>query len=559
MALREILAKFGFEFDKAKLREVNKEVEGTKDGIASVFKVLAAGAFIAGIKSFVGGIEHLGSSLNDLSEQTGLGTDNIQLFQYVAGTAGVEAEETSAAIRKLGVTLGNAAAGGADQAKAFTELGVKFSDAAGHARSLDDVFPDLIESFGKITDDGKASRLAVDLFGRSGVKLLGFLKQGKAGLEQFRGEFEALGGGMSAEAIKAADEYGDSLVGLDVAFTGLKSLIGAELFPILTDLVGYFTQGVAWLRHISKETELVKGGLIALGLAGVVALTALLAPFAPIIAAVATLTLFFDDLINFVEGNDSVIGAALNGLFGPDTAEKVRGNLNDFGKMIKDFFEDLIREPKKFFDELKKLYEDIQNFQNSSGVADRVSKAVSGGKLDLTDGGITEAILGKGAREAIWGSQATPNGGVAQPSTAETMGKAADSFAEDPIAAIKKTFGEIFAPSPTQELQKTYYQNVPAGQSPSDGKPDEGILDALKFMFSVGSPTAQASIPITAAVPGAPGTAPVNQLTQTVSNTFNLSADTPEAMRDAVVKGTTEGMGNERRNAQVSLESVGGR
>jgi hypothetical protein len=575
MALREILAKFGFEYDKAKLREVDAGVEKTKGTLQGVLATLAGAVFFNGVKNFIHGIEQLGSGLNDLSEQTGAGTESIQLFQFVTGQAGVEAEESAASIRKLSVTIGNAASGGAEQAKAFNELGIAFKDSQGHARSLDDVLPELFESFGKITDDAKASRLAVDLFGRSGVKMLGALKQGKAGFEAYREEFEALGGGMSAEAIAAADEYGDSLFKLNFAFTGMKSIIGAEVFPILTELVGHFTDMVAFARRFTKDTNLVKAAMVSLSIVGVAAITALLGPFAPIIAAVGALTLVIDDFISFLKGEDSLIGAIFNDLFGKETTSKIRAGLLDVGEEVKAFFEDLIKHPKKFVEDMTLLFKgissDVRKFLGLSSEAEsKVDRgvAVTPQQQAQADSdraffeSLPETFGSKGlskmivqdkyindifGRENVLGwfgknSDGSNKGNAAQPAPVMMPGGWATPEPMQPSPAWDSTQGKGTA------------EPVPVALSKPPDDWFSGLANSFGSIFGI-EPGAVA--PAQVAVPGQAAGA-TNTLEQTNHNHFHLTTETPEELKAAVEQGATNALGNERRNAQMALEQAGG-
>src|SRR6266496_4175466 len=108
MALREVLARFGFDFDKSKLDQVDKHVEKTKGHIEHATHEghgllgLFAGHFVFhALENFVEGIANTAVGLKHLSDQTGLTTDNIQLFEYGAGLAGIKTEEFELSVRKL--------------------------------------------------------------------------------------------------------------------------------------------------------------------------------------------------------------------------------------------------------------------------------------------------------------------------------------------------------------------------------------------------------------------------------------------------------------------------
>lgn len=510
MALREVLAKFGFEFDKAKLREVNSQVEQTEGLLKSAVGLLAGATLFHGIKSFVEDLEHTGSALKDLEEQTGLSAQNIQLFEYGAGLAGVKTEEWELATRKLAQSLGGAGEGAKQQNAAFAALGVHIKGADGQTRSLNEVLPDIVEGFGKIDDPSKKARLAVDLFGRSGVKLVGFLSEGKDGLDKLRQEFEELGGGFSEETIKAADAYGDNLLRLNVAATSLKSTLGNEILPVLSDIVRFIAKTIGKIREFAKGTELAKGTMIALGVAGVAGLTALLAPFAPIIAAVSALSLGLDDLINFLEGNDSLIGDALNKFLGEGGAEKVRTYLNDIGNEVANFFADLIKHPQKFFDDLAKM------------IDDQVNKIPLLGELNK--------FLGENPIVP------TPGGGV-MPVNKDVH----------PTRDLLEKIVQPTTPEQYAQLEKQV-----RGEVPPPPPSDDWFAKLANTLFGGGTAGIPAGFPATAPVPGQP----VNQIDQQNRVNITVQHDTPEEISRAVEQGATNALGNERRAALAALDQV---
>lgn len=516
MALREILAKFGFDYDKAKLREVSTDVDRTKGAVSGAVKAIGGAVFLRGLQGFISGIEDAGVAIHDLEEETGATARTIQLFTFGAGKAGVGAEEWEGSMRRLSLSLGRGAEGSEAQAAAFKTLGVATKDADGKTRSINDILPELVDGFGGIADPAKRSGLAVDLFGRAGTKMVGFLSQGKEGLAALAAEFDDLGGGLTEDAIKAAADYRDGLKRLDLAASGLKGQIGLGLFPALEKVVTGVAHGIAAFREFSKNSEIVKGALVSLGVAGVIALHALLAPVLPVIAAFTALALILDDLSVFFNGGKSLFGTELDKAFGKGTQDKVREGLQAIGDDVKKFFKDLTEEPKKFAKSIQDMLNEIANPFNPT---DDISK----NPTDIRRQAV-EHIGGKNVSEFLFGS----------------ADKGSKGFLDDPLAALSANHAAF---------EKANAEGaVHDPQLPSD----DWFARISNKLFGGGLPNVA---PAQAPLPGSPEN-PRPNLEQNNKITIQVVAGTSQEVVSAVETGAGRAVANERRAALASLEQT---
>lgn len=358
MALREIFAKFGFDFDKSKLKEINSAVDGVKKhakeaGGREGFGALAEGvkAAFAGILAsesvrFVNDIAEQAAQLKDASEQTGLATDELQAYSLAAEQAGASQSDFTAGLKRLSKELATGTDELGGKSKLFDKLKIQTKDASGQVRKFSDVLPEIADKIAGLQSPAEQTALAVQLFGRGGAKLLPILKQGAAGVKQLKQNLADLGGGFSQEAIDKADEYDDSVVRLEYSFRSFKSLIGVSVFPLLEKIVGILTRGTAWLTNFAKETTGVQTAIGGLAVALGVTLWTALAPFLLPGLAFAGIFLAVDDLVAFLQGKDSVIGRILDGWFGDGTADTVRAWCKDAGSAVLGLIEgplDLLR------------------------------------------------------------------------------------------------------------------------------------------------------------------------------------------------------------------------
>jgi len=334
MALREIIAHFGFDFDKSKADAVDKHIHGIKvhseeaaggvTGLIEAFKVVAGLEIFRLAKEFTESLSEQAVEIQHTAEATGLSTAELQAWQFGAKGAGIDAQEFSMSLRRLSTALAGGADEGGSQTKVFAKLKIATKDAAGHARALGDVLPEIADHFQKTEDGAGKAALAQELFGRAGARMIPLLNKGADGIAELRKEFGELGGGFSPEAIERAEEFHHATVRLGAAFDSFKSQLAIGILPRVETLLQYLTTGVTRLTEFAHETTLVESAVASVATALVVTLGGALAPFLFGALKFAAIYLAVDDLKGFLNGQNSAIGSILNHWFGDGTADVVR-------------------------------------------------------------------------------------------------------------------------------------------------------------------------------------------------------------------------------------------
>jgi len=214
----------GFESDANKAAEkIGKYAGAAIAGAALAFVALAKNAI------------DTGDRLNKVSQQTGIATETLSQLQYAAKLADVSSEELSAALAKLSKNAYAAASGGKAQAEAFAAIGVKATTAAGQVKPLEVLLGDVAEAFAQSEDGAAKAAVAQEIFGKAGARLIPFLNQGRAGIEDLRKEADALGLTFGTEAAKAAEQFNDNLSRMSAATQGAVTSIVNELIPALSE------------------------------------------------------------------------------------------------------------------------------------------------------------------------------------------------------------------------------------------------------------------------------------------------------------------------------------
>jgi hypothetical protein len=140
--LREILARFGFEVDDAKLQRADEGIGNFMGKLRQVAGILAGGAFVRGMTNLVSRAADVGSEIHDTAIALGVSSTSLQQWRYLAAQAGVEAGALSQGFGLLQKKALDAARGG-EGAAMFRRLGVSVKNAAGELKDPATLFEEV--------------------------------------------------------------------------------------------------------------------------------------------------------------------------------------------------------------------------------------------------------------------------------------------------------------------------------------------------------------------------------------------------------------------------------
>ena len=244
-------------------KDVDKGIEGTSKkaegfasklggvfgGIAKVVGAISTAAIAVG-GAFVKGamdVSDYGSEINDMSQKLNISKKGFQEWKYILGQSGTDIGVLQTGLK----TLSSKAVEGS---AAFDALGISQEQLSN--LSTEELFNKTIEQLSGMEAGNERTALAADLFGRSATELLPILNEGAGGLAEMRKQAEDYGLIMSDEAIKASDDFGDSVSLMKQTLTGLKNRMMGEFLPALTlvtdGLAKLFTGDTSGLDGINK-------------------------------------------------------------------------------------------------------------------------------------------------------------------------------------------------------------------------------------------------------------------------------------------------------------------
>jgi hypothetical protein len=345
--LRELLARFGLEFDDSQAKKADKTIGGLTDKLKQLGQVLVGGALVAGVRSMILGQVEMGDRIAKTADALGFGTDELQRYEFAAKRGGVGSDQFTRGLQRMNRNLAEARRGSGPARDTLREYRIELNDANGVARKSQDVFLDLADVIAGVEDPAERARIAVDVLGRSGIDLIPLLSKGSGELKRLFQDFEDLGGGMSEEMLRASEDTADALLGWDVAMMGLKSEIVGAVIPAITRLVKWASKGIAQFRAFAKNTKIIEAALVTLGVVAAAFAIKMLIAFAPFLlkaalvaAAFAAIAVIVEDLINLFTGGESVIGDFIDELFGAGSAAEMVAWLKEAWADFVGFLED---------------------------------------------------------------------------------------------------------------------------------------------------------------------------------------------------------------------------
>lgn len=238
-----------------------RNAAGNLAGFAAGFVSIQAA--ITGLKTAI----DTADKLNDFNVRLGVSAEALSGWGYAAQQSGTDIDALGTGLKKLSKAMAEALDPKSSQAKLFEALGVSVKDAQGNLRSLEEMLPEIASAFKALDNETLEASLAMELFGKSGTDLLEFLNLGSDGLTEMQEKARELGIELSANTLKAADEFNDTSGDLKAATNGLFTQLAAELLPELQALTKNLIEIVKEGRKAGEIADALSGAMRAIGFA----------------------------------------------------------------------------------------------------------------------------------------------------------------------------------------------------------------------------------------------------------------------------------------------------
>jgi len=249
------------------LQKAEQRLKAFGEGVRSVgTRVFAAGA--AALTPLLGAVRAFsesGDTLEKMSRRTGVSVEALSELGFAAEQSGADLETLETGLRKMQKSIAAAATGSDGAVEALARLRLTAADLAGLAPEQQ--FKLIADRLSQVADPTLRAALALELFGKSGTRLLPLLEDGARGIERLQEEARALGLTLSTDAAKKAALLHDTLNILWRVVKKLTTEIGAALADAVSDLAGRITRVVvtvtAWVKQ--NQAIIVSAAKVAAG------------------------------------------------------------------------------------------------------------------------------------------------------------------------------------------------------------------------------------------------------------------------------------------------------
>lgn len=299
--------------------------------MGAVFSSIGIGTIVSGIKSAI-------SYANDLakaSDSLGISVQQLDMWGSAVEKNGGTAQGFIQTVKSITASLGEVDKNGfRPAAEEWNRWGIRVTDAQGRLKNVLELLPQLASVFERMSSAKSYSlghKLGLD------DATIGMLQKGRVEVDAFIKRQKELGV-VTKEDAELAAKFNAQWQDTTHAFRSVFVLAGSTILPVITAISKAFEKMAIFFR---KHSDFILGALV--GLAGALlhivtpAVLATLASFAPFILIGGIFALLYDDIANFLKGNDSLLGQIIEKY--PVVGEVLRSIGEGFKIFKKEFME----------------------------------------------------------------------------------------------------------------------------------------------------------------------------------------------------------------------------
>lgn len=233
--------------------------------VVDAFKAIVKGVIDAGVAIAKCAID-AGKAIFDLTVEAGKYADtiatlaetsnvdvvNLQKWEYASQFIDTEVSTITDSLKKLEV---NMATTNETTAAAFEQLGVSVRDSSGNFRDSEQVFWDVVDALGGVSNQVERENLAMTLLGKSANELNPLINAGSEAFKALGDEAQAAGLILSEDAVGALGGVDDAMNRVNSAITGVKNTVAVAFAPAVEELANGASQVVTAMIGMVNGTE----------------------------------------------------------------------------------------------------------------------------------------------------------------------------------------------------------------------------------------------------------------------------------------------------------------
>jgi hypothetical protein len=243
--------------------KLDKSIAGLTSRFGALVTVAGSAALARGLDRSITRLDAIGKT----ADRLGLTTTALQEMRSAAQQSGVSVQTLDMAMQRFGRRVAEARQGTGEAKAVIKELGIDLFDAAGRARSIEDVLEDVADKMSKMEDQTDRNRVAMKLFDSEGVALVNMLGKGS---EAFRDMREAATGVIGEAEIRNAEAFrneidllvqhieGKALGAIGRLAIDIRELLGLK--TVADDMASAIPAGPGALEALASGAPIPRGG-----------------------------------------------------------------------------------------------------------------------------------------------------------------------------------------------------------------------------------------------------------------------------------------------------------
>ncbi|KXO14463.1 phage tail tape measure protein, TP901 family [Clostridiales bacterium KA00134] len=245
-AAQERTAKLG-----ALQAENQKAIGETKSKLTSTIGVIAA----VGTATMVAMQKASDATdrVDKLSQKIGMSRKGFQEWDFILSQSGTNIEKMQVGMKTLVNRMQESAKGSGVGADALKKLGISATDSSGKMKMQEQVMEEVVRKMQDMPEGAEKSKLAFDLFGKSGLELMPLLNSVGGSVDDLKAKAHELGIVLSDEAIDAGVNYQDAMDQLKRSLGGVATQILSSLMPTITIWAGKIGEVAGKVQKFAAE------------------------------------------------------------------------------------------------------------------------------------------------------------------------------------------------------------------------------------------------------------------------------------------------------------------
>ena len=191
--------------------------------------------------------------VDKLSQKIGISRQGFQEWDFILSQSGTNIEKMQVGMKTLVNRMEESAKGSGVGADALKRLGVSATDSSGNLKKQEQVMEEVVRKMQDMPEGAEKSKLAFDLFGKSGLELMPLLNSVGGSVDELKDKAHELGLVLSDEAIDAGVNFQDAMDQLKRSLGGVGTQILATLMPTVTEWAGQIAVLTGKVQKFAQE------------------------------------------------------------------------------------------------------------------------------------------------------------------------------------------------------------------------------------------------------------------------------------------------------------------